>query len=136
MDSRITQKIEAIKKAERDQEEKARKAEIAYEKKRKQEVKDKMPQARAFVEKYMLTKIAELEIKGVKELHVPSGFQNPYNYNDKEYLPPQESIVAALKEVEGLTIKSEWIPSWTGHLNSDDCMETIDAHYSYTVTWK
>lgn len=128
MDPRILQKINKIKQKENSEKENKRRQEEEYEKRRQKEIVERMSEAREYVTKYLFDKIAKASVEGKKEIRLE------WYRGDLAYIPV-ESIAKAASEIDGLKIREEWFPEWTGHFNSDEVEETIPAHYEYYVTW-
>jgi hypothetical protein len=128
MDSRIKEKIDNIKLQEENKKTKERIEAAAYEERRKKEIIERLPEARDYVVKYLFDKIAIATTQNAKELRLE------WHRGDLAYIPV-ESIAQAVSEIDGLYVRKEWNPEWTGHCNSDEVMETIPEHYEYYVRW-
>lgn len=125
MDIRIKEKIDKIKQQEEFKKEEALAKAKVEEDRHKRAIMDMLPDARDYIKNFLFDKIAVEASKGKTELSL----------KDEHSFIPVESIVVAALEIDGLSIRNQYIPELSGHIYSDDTWDIIPAHYEYYVTW-
>lgn len=139
MHPKLQEKIIALKQQEQNDKEKKRQEEIKVAKIKQKQINAKIPEAKVWVESALLDLIAKEDILIEKRNKNKTGWPGDKHLPKELYLSdvsmippsiPVESVVEAIKDFEGLGVRS----SWTAEYNDIDG-PYYPAHWSYYVTW-